>query len=651
MTMDDSRLWTALAWLDANNCNWILENQEKYADIYSADIKRAALHYIPDIILPRLLTVATGDKRPLHSFPEADMRLILDWIQQGWNEEGVRRRRILFDAVTAWFNSGADIPTAFEAIRAVFDLKYENTESDPADSRTLHIRSGAISLDAAKKVFELWPRFLQIIRAQQNIPWPKLIQILNQWSGQYIGMGHQMSPDYCDFLGECFKQMILDLLPLAGVNQAANRWFFLKAKKRRIELGQCPVSEEFLILYPEEDYDGDYHAWEVKQSEIVQGLVDRWKDRSIYEVISTFVKWQQQVEETCAVHTNTPQIFCQILAASRKYSAEELNWIIENLPTQYLGSFISSAINDGLLTGSNLDLCLSRKDLAWHLAEPVLRGKMPELYDQVSEHFPAQHFWIGGLCARGEVPQNILERLLGHKNSRLRFTIASELCRPDVKRLISESFDSLWRRAVVESLTEILTSDNYEHDLYLHKLELILKKDPSIAFEVLLAVLPQRTFLLMRGNRHLYEMVDKLNYEQRKTLLPLCKDLFHSDLPALLVHGDLNLYNDLLANDKLQSYHLNLLAGDPTTDTWAIFAKAALKKGYNHAKVMYATQGDGFSWSGNMSGYYQQWVDRFEKLKKSDDPDLQQIGDEGLKWAIPNRDACLRSEKKEQIFG
>jgi hypothetical protein len=51
------------------------------------------------------------------------------------------------------------------------------------------------------------------------------------------------------------------------------------------------------------------------------------------------------------------------------------------------------------------------------------------------------------------------------------------------------------------------------------------------------------------------------------------------------------------------------------------------------------------------AGYYQQWVDRFEKLKISDDPDLQQIGEEGLKWAIPNRDACRRSERKEQIFG
>jgi len=221
----------------------------------------------------------------------------------------------------------------------------------------------------------------------------------------------------------------------------------------------------------------------------------------------------------------------------------------------------------------------------------------------------------------------------------------------DARILLAASLQGLWRTAVVESLTEMLTSDAHERDLYLHNLPIILKNDPSIAFEVLRDVLPQTTHLLMRSDRHLHELVDCLTYEQRKILLPFCKGLFHSDLPAILVGGDLSLYTYLLANAELQRYHLNLLAGDPTSVNWGTFAKAALQKGYKHAEVMYATQGDGFSWSGEMSGYYQQWVDRFEKLKKSDDPDMQQIGDEGLKWAIPNRDACRRGEKKEQIFG
>jgi hypothetical protein len=645
--LDDSRLWTALAWLDANNCNWVLENQGDY----SADIKRAALHYFPEKILPRLLAFATDDNRPLNAYPEADMRLILEWIQQGWNEEGVSRRRILFDVVITWSKSGANIPTGFEAIRAAFDLKFEDTESDPADSRTIHIRSGAISLDSAKKVFELWPQFLSLMRSQEMIPWPKVIQTLNQWSGQYIGMGHAISSEYSDFLAGCFRQMILDILPLTGENQAINRWIYLNAKKRGIEIGKCPVSSEFLILFPEENFDDDYNKVETEQSEAVQALVDRWKGRTITEIIQTFTSWQRQIEESHAVYSNMPVVFCSKLAASRNLTNEELAYVLDKLPPQYVGAFVANAMSAGQLAGDNLKTCLSRRELVWHLVEPVLTDKMPELYDQISEHLPSNHFFIGALCARGQIPNKFLERLLRHKDSRLRFTIASEMLRPSSGVVFPDSLQSLWRKAIVESLSEMLTSGYHERELYLHKLDLILKRDPSIAFEVLQAVLPQSKLLLMRSDRHLHELVNCLTYEQRKILLPLCKDLFHSDLPAILVGGDLSLYSYLLANDQLHRYHLKLLAGDPTSPNWAAFAKAALKKGHRHAEVMYATQGDGYSWSGEMSGYYQQWVDRFEKLQKSDDPDLQQIGNEGLRWAIPHRDACRRAERKEQIFG
>jgi hypothetical protein len=97
---------------------------------------------------------------------------------------------------------------------------------DPANPRTMRIRSGAIFLDAAKSVFELWPRFLQVIREQRKIPWLKVIQIVNQWSGQNIGFGYSLPTGYSDFLNRCFKQMISDLPPLAGENQAVNRWIW-----------------------------------------------------------------------------------------------------------------------------------------------------------------------------------------------------------------------------------------------------------------------------------------------------------------------------------------------------------------------------------------------------------------------------------------
>ncbi|HEV2435806.1 MAG TPA: hypothetical protein VG077_07395 [Verrucomicrobiae bacterium] len=93
-----------------------------------------------------------------------------------------------------------------------------------------------------------------------------------------------------------------------------------------------------------------------------------------------------------------------------------------------------------------------------------------------------------------------------------------------------------------------------------------------------------------------------------------------------------------------------LNAGDLTGEMGCI-CQGCASKGYKYHDLVNAVDGDGFSWSGDMSNYYQQWVDRFEKLKNTGDPDLQQIGEIGLKRAISQRDACLHSEQRERIIG
>ena len=49
--------------------------------------------------------------------------------------------------------------------------------------------------------------------------------------------------------------------------------------------------------------------------------------------------------------------------------------------------------------------------------------------------------------------------------------------------------------------------------------------------------------------------------------------------------------------------------------------------------------------------YYQEWVDRFKKLREHPDPDIQRIADEGIQWSSAGRDAQLKAEKKEVIYG
>src|SRR5437773_11289755 len=100
-------------WLGSmkGNCHWVIETKKDL----SADINRAALHYHPKLIIPMMLTAASTDNRPLNAFPNADMRLLEDWVTGGDDAEAVRRRQIMFDTATNWMKSGGDPLTGITA--------------------------------------------------------------------------------------------------------------------------------------------------------------------------------------------------------------------------------------------------------------------------------------------------------------------------------------------------------------------------------------------------------------------------------------------------------------------------------------------------------------------------------------------------------
>lgn len=57
--VNDPRIWASLAWLDKQNCRWVLS---RLADL-PADIKRAALYHVPAEILPKMLNGASKEDR------------------------------------------------------------------------------------------------------------------------------------------------------------------------------------------------------------------------------------------------------------------------------------------------------------------------------------------------------------------------------------------------------------------------------------------------------------------------------------------------------------------------------------------------------------------------------------------------------------
>jgi hypothetical protein len=71
VTLTDSEVFQGYASLGSEQCRWVVVTHPEYL----SSIARIALHYIPDEVLPLLISAAGGDKRQLHSssgHPPAD---------------------------------------------------------------------------------------------------------------------------------------------------------------------------------------------------------------------------------------------------------------------------------------------------------------------------------------------------------------------------------------------------------------------------------------------------------------------------------------------------------------------------------------------------------------------------------------------------
>jgi hypothetical protein len=640
--VSDSRLWDAMATLDEANCKWVIES----APTLSADIKRAALHYIPTRIIPTLLGAAVGETRPLNAYPEADLRLLEEWISGGWSD-AAERRRTLFDSAISWLKVGGDAGVTLSAVRLSFGLNYRETDSDPSDSNTFRIRDALLPLNTARVVFDQWRIFLRELGSMDAVPWSGVTAVVDSWLRSGPRRGGDMPDDYAAFLLSSTTQMIGDLLPFAGDNQAVLRWLYFRAQKLGMVIVPCPVLPEFLTLFPNEPFDGDWEESERERISDAQELAVQWKDRPIRDIVGDLSEWEKQAEGLGGVCPQMTTIFTAKLAEIRVLSEEELSFVIRNGSSRTAASLVEAAVLQGQMTSEHFRESLDRPELYGILIQYTLTGKAPSLYESLQPHMPRWEQLIESLCLRGEVADEMLGRLLLHEDGHLRREVAFHMFR--AKRSIPSSLRSSWGVVVVQSLIEF--ADEHEND-HPYDLVEILAFDSSIAPAVLNGILNSGSQIHgYSAGELMSQLVAPLGKVERRLLLHRCRHLAYSPLPHLLVGKDEDLYRELLDITELKGSYSKALIGDPNEGNWTALAKVALAAGHSHQDISCAVNSGGYSWSGGLSTYYQEWVDRFGKLRLNPDSDIQQIADEGLKWSQAQRNAERRSERREEIHG
>ena len=642
---DDIRFWKALAELDQRNCAWVLETK----GAISADIKRAALRYHPETIIPTMLKAAALEKRPLNIIPNADMRILQDWIAASSGADAVKRRRTLLDAAIAFLEKNENVLTALEAIRSVFSLNHHETDSDPADPRTIRFRDSVLALQGAKEVFEMWKPFLQAAKALPTFPWPGIPPLIENWIHTDTRRGSVLPADYQEFLKSSSHEMVRQLIPFAAGGEAALRWLRGMTKKLGIHTEEIPVSPEFMTFYPEERLDIDWREREEKQNLEAIDLANRWQKRPFAEVVQTIRDYERQAEDFGRVWPRTTYIFCERLAELIRPTDEELLLAIENLPPMAVRPFLAAALSGNRLSGAHLEACLKRPDLTGVLIEFTLKGNTPNLYEALEERLPT---WIGlveGMCLRNEVSVEMLQRLLQHDDQHVRFETALYMFRSKSKDGIPKIIFDLWRSNIVQGLAESAATDKEEVPYDLREL---LASHPTIgsdALDKLISSGSEFHGFVAGGMIHL--LVGRLEKEEKRKLLHRCKHLVYSPLPRLLVGSDRDLYRELLSIAELKDFHLAALSGDPNEANWAELAKLALVAGFSHRDIAHAVESSSYSWTGGLSTYYQEWVERFERLRQHHDADMQKIADEGLKSFIALRNRERKMERQEEIHG
>ncbi len=643
--LDDLRFWEALAELDRRNCDWVLEAK----GAVSADIKRAALRYHPEAIIPAMLKAAALEKRPLNIIPNADMRILQDWTAAGSGGDAISRRRTLLDAAIAFLQRNESVPIALEAIRSVFSLNHHETDSDPADPRTIRFRDSLLALQGAREVFDMLKPFLEVAKTLPVFPWPGIPSIIENWIQTNTRGGSALPADYQEFLTNSSREMVVQLIPLAAGHQAALRWLQSITKKLGINIEQIPVSREFMTFYPEERLDGDWQEREEKQNREAIDLANRWQKRPFAEIVWTIREYESQAEDFGRVWPRKTFIVCERLAELIRPTDEELLLAIENLPPLAVRPFFEAALTDNRLSRAHVEACLKRPDLTGVLIEFTLKGHTPDLYEALNARLPT---WIGlleGMCLRDEVSEELLQKLLGHEDPSVRFETALYLFRSKSKDGIPKSIFDLWRATVVQGLAESTGRDQGEVPYDLREL---LASHPTIGPEVLDKLISSGSEFhgfVAGGMIHLF--VGQLEKEEKRKLLHRCKHLVYSPLPRLLVGSDEDLYRELLSIPELKSFHMDPLSGDPNQGNWVNLAKLALAVGFSHRNIAHAVESSSFGWTGGLSSYYQEWVKRFERLRQHQDPDMQVIAEEGLKSFIALRDRERKMERLQEIHG
>lgn len=641
-------VWDAYASLGASECQYIIANHNDKIE----HIINAALVHDPESIIPLMLDNAENDRRPLNSHPDAPLRQLEDWISHACagTPDAVHRRQTLFNAACLWLKGGGDPYTAYRAFKHCFTLEFETSETDPGDGMTLTISSGILTLKEVDAIAEFWPDFIEVAREYGIADWKSVTSIISEWLSPNNRFGKSGGDEYSDKTRPVVQQMIRDLLELGANHNGFLRWAYVHAKKADLDPATIPVSQEFLKLYPVESFSDD---WEAKERENVEGaraLVKSWEELPFTGAVHRLKHYEDEARSM--EHTwprLTPNV-CRLLAEQRDVKDVDVLLLIDSkLQADLVEPFIERALQRKVNIDAVLRTCIENDDYRHLAIYHTLDGGALHLYPEICEYLPKYSKHLEYLRHRGEPDKDLMKNLLTHEDIGVRLEASLLEFRSGGKGKVRECVLCEWRAAFVVGVAEYESVYDLGH---IYDLDAVLAYDRTMAFDILSTMVARdSSALYMWDANPISGIVSLLVREERAKLLDACENLRGTEFPKLLIRNDTDMYQQFLGKEELRRHHLTPLIGFPSEAGWPSLALAALAAGYSPKDISLAARGRHWGGTGPMSRMWQNWIDEFNKLLEEEDERLRPIAEAGIEWSTAERDAALKEERRDGIYG
>ena len=402
-----------------------------------------------------------------------------------------------------------------------------------------------------------------------------------------------------------------------------------------------PSYPDFEAIYPLVQRGKDRLAKQETQKKIVDAIAVRWSKEAPEAVAERLIYFETEAKSARLGWPRLNGFVCGRIAQIVEKPAEWAEaFMIPRAPSELLFPFIDRAVLVDQPRGITLlDRCLDMDIYRSAGAITTLGIPSPPsfLLEKALKNLVGLAQTIEVMMYRAELSPDKVSLLLQHDDSSIAAAAAIGEWESEPKGIVRSELLAFWRGAVIEHMTD--------HE----SLSAIFGSDSTIAFEWLRKCINEKRDIFWRSEA-VVAAVEVLDSSQKQQLLKDIPDDFRTvDIIRLLIGQDLELYRDLLRNERLKRYHLVPLESEPTSE-WLEKALIALNSGYGPleiAKLLFSW-GD---WTGNES---EMWADKAKKVQNlilHPDQRVQEIGRLAQAEVENNLERAQDRERNEAVYG